>query len=145
MNGPGIVYGSLSMTGNKWFNFNNIKFSQEGAYTIKFYEEDSIKYKSTNVDVVVVGTVGLSQINSSQLHIYPNPFSDQFYVDFPQKEEQVAVSIFDTMGKKVSEQVFNDLEKNALINSKDLNSGVYLMSIRSSSSDVISNSIIIKK
>jgi len=145
VSGPGTVYGSLSMTGNKWFNFNNIKFSQEGAYTIKFYEEDSLKYKSAYVDAVVIGVTGLSQIESLQLHIYPNPFSDQFYVNFPQKEEQVTVSIFDNMGKKVSGQVFNNPGKDIIISSKDVNSGVYLLSIRSSSGSFASNSIIIKK
>lgn len=32
INGPGVMYGSLSMTGDKWFNFTNIRFSQAGTY-----------------------------------------------------------------------------------------------------------------
>ncbi len=145
VSGPGVMYGSLSMTGIKWFDFTNIRFSQEGNYTIKFYEEDSLQYKSTTVNLVVIGTTSLSKVYSPQLQVYPNPFTDQINIDIPQKESDVIVSVFDAMGKKVLEQSFPNPENVISMNAEELKSGVYLLSVLSSGSSIPSKSIIIKK
>ena len=39
VSGPGMLYGTLSMSGKGWFTFNNLRFDKEGIYKIKFYEE----------------------------------------------------------------------------------------------------------
>jgi hypothetical protein len=79
--GPGELYGVLSMTGGPWFSFNYLQFSEEGLYTIRFFEENIEKYKEALLDIQVIETTNGFKISPlSDLKIYPNPFDNQLII-----------------------------------------------------------------
>ena len=60
--GPGELYGVLSMAGERWFNFNNLKLSEPGMYVLRFFTEDSALYKEAFVEVEVIQATNSSVV-----------------------------------------------------------------------------------
>ena len=66
---------------------------------------------------------------ASKVVLYPNPFKDEIFIN--SEYSVVNIKIFNAMGQKVKDEVFN----NNPINTSNLSSGVYFMIIESSSGE----------
>lgn len=72
----------------------------------------------------VEGILGVQDIASLNVNVYPNPTSDYVYVNY----NQGTMSLFDVNGRLVST---TDLSSKRYINVADLNSGLYFVKVQS--------------
>jgi len=129
-NGPGVLYGSLSMTGIRWFNFTNLRFSEEGFYTVRFYEENESKYADALVDVEVIEfSSGIQVVTLNGFKAYPNPINNQFIISSKSDLNGSLIEIFSDSGKRFLSKKINDFGNEYLMNTTDLKQGVYLVRI----------------
>ena len=131
--GPGELYGILSMTGGPWFNFNHLKFSEVGFYTIRFFEESLTKYKESILNINVVETVnGSSILPLSELKVYPNPFGDEVVITSTHDLKGFILQLSNSLGQTVLQKnVSNSLNKIRIDTSK-LGLGVYFVTLTDS-------------
>lgn len=130
VSGSGELYGILSMTGGGWFNFNHLKFSEDGFYTIRFFEGSSINYKESFLNINVVEAAnGLMTLPLSELQVYPNPFDDEVVVKSTQGLKDCRVSFFNYLGQTVLQKnVVNSVDK-IIIETSELSFGLYFVKI----------------
>ena len=130
VSGSGELYGVLSMTGGGWFNFNHLKFSKEGFYTIRFFEESLTKYKESILNINVVETAnGLSIVPISELKVYPNPFDNEVIIKSKQGLKDCRVKFSNSLGQTVLQKNFVNSVDKIKIDTSDLSLGVYFVSI----------------
>lgn len=127
--GPGFIYGSLSVTGEKWFPFNNLRFSAEGDYQIKFYELDSLDITEGYLDVEVIGTNSIAPVSFSDLTFYPNPFNNSIHISTNQVVNETVVKIHNFQGQLMFEQKLNSLSNDFTLNTDFLKDGIYFISV----------------
>jgi hypothetical protein len=135
VSGPGELYGILSMTGGPWFNFNFLHFSEEGFYTIRFFEESLTKYKESILNINVVETVnGLKILPLSELKVYPNPFDDEVVVRSNMYLKGFRVLFSNYLGQTVLQKNVAISTNKIKIDTSDLGLGVYFMTLTDSHS-----------
>lgn len=132
VSGPGILYGTLSMSGKKWFDFDNLRFTETGVYTIKFYEESENKYEEAIVEVEVVAANNTQRVNLSNTKVYPNPFTDILQVEVQQNNDIQSLTIFDSTGKIIVAQKQDHKNGIFSINTSSFSTGLYVLSIQTS-------------
>lgn len=126
--GPGELYGILSMTGIKWFDFNHLKFSEEGIYTIRFHEENPNRYKEEFIEVEVVSTsTGLKVISWNNLKIYPNPIENELIISSDRNLKGNVVTIINSMGQQLFKKEIYSSKKGVSINTSYLKKGIYFI------------------
>lgn len=145
LSGPGMLYGTLSMSGVKWFNFNNLRFSLDGLYTIQFHEQDTTKYKSATLDALVTTNTGLIEIKAEDVFVYPNPFIDQVSLQLIQQNKSVSYQIYDQTGRIVLQKTNENVEDKIIIDTQNLSSGIYLLNIRENSNGAPKKIMIVKQ
>lgn len=128
--GPGIMYGSLSMTGQKWFVFNDIRFSEEGDYIVNFYEEGGTKFGDASLEVEVIAAESITEsVAIDDFNVYPNPIGEEFTISSAQNLKGAMVEIIDLSGKIVSIMEIIENKSKVPINSSALKSGVYFVKV----------------
>jgi len=142
--GPGIVYGTLSMSGKKWFYFDDVKFSTPGIYKIKCYEEFITKYKTTELIIEVVPANSTASFDIEQFKIFPNPFNDIVNLNLPKSKGDYTTTIIDMLGNVVLSKKYNHLKNNVLLETKNLRKGAYYLSINSTETFKTMGSMLIK-
>ena len=133
LSGPGLLYGTLSMSGTKWFDFTNLRFSEEGFYTIRFYEGNPFLYREEIVDVEVFGTsTGLKAVLVNGFKVYPNPVNSQFTISSQRDLKGFVIEIFSSSGQNLLSQEITENRFEVSVNTSFLRSGVYLVNIKDS-------------
>lgn len=128
LSGPGELYGILSMTGIKWFDFNNLKFSEEGIYIIRFHEEDPNTYKEEFVEVEVISTsTGLKVVSWNNLKIYPNPIQDQLKISSEHDLKGNVITIINSMGQILYKNEISSNKNIVSIKTSHLKKGIYFI------------------
>lgn len=128
--GPGQVYGTLSMSGERWFNFTNLRFSAEGIYTIRFFELDSGFYTDALMNVEVVEISGVNQVVSVDgVDLYPNPINDKVTISAQSNLNGSTIEIFSYSGQKVFEKNIIVEGNQTVINTGSLTKGVYMLTV----------------
>jgi hypothetical protein len=145
LSGPGLLYGTLSMSGGSWFNFTNIRFSAEGLYQIRFYEEGLSNYKEAIVEIEVISPTSTGLILSSKLAVYPNPFSNQLTINVNSGLAGGAMTLYDYTGKKVLSQKIKSHTKEFKIDTHFLEAGIYLVNFYDTNSSIYYSSKIVKR
>ncbi|MDA7501755.1 T9SS type A sorting domain-containing protein [Chitinophagales bacterium] len=81
-------------------------------------------------DEPVVVNPGIVSVNeSSKLHIYPNPTSGRFYLEFSQTpHSEVAISIYDLSGRMVQQE--NTTERLNKLDISTLTAGIYSIQVQ---------------
>jgi hypothetical protein len=103
--GPGELYGILSMSGERWFNFNNLRLSEPGYYTLRFFSEDKSLYNEAFVDVEVFETPnGIIALREKNFVIYPNPFDNTIVCVSSSDLKGGKIELFTYSGQKVAEK-----------------------------------------
>ena len=127
--GPGVMYGTLSMTGTRWFNFTNLRFSEEGLYTVKFYEESLTKHKEAFVDVEVINVENTNEIKLNNATVFPNPFKDELFINAIENLEGSLIQIISSSGQIVLENNVTQNGNQISVPTTQLSKGVYCLNI----------------
>jgi len=128
--GPGELYGVLSMAGERWFNFNNLKLSEPGMYVLRFFTEDSALYKEAFVEVEVIQATNSSVVLvRDDLSVYPNPFQDKITLTSSYDLKGVTIELLNYSGQKVFFRYVSKSTQRLVLNTDDLTSGLYILSL----------------
>ena len=134
LSGPGMLYGTLSMSGTKWFDFTNLRFSEEGLYTIRFYEGNPSLYREDTVNVMVFGTpTGLKSVLAGGFKVYPNPVNNLFTISSKRNLKGFVIEVFTSSGQKILSQDITENGFKVSVNTSFLPTGVYMVNIKDSS------------
>ena len=139
---------NIGTIGWDWKSFNMTTFAYEIEDSLVYFIEDEIG----NIHKVVftgfggsstgdfmftkelVNAVGLTEFKNQILNVYPNPASGIINVIFSSNENEIALSIVDLSGRTVASRELNVNAGMAQesIDISHLNSGVYLLTLRTS-------------
>ena len=145
VSGPGELYGVLSMTGGPWFSFNYLQFSEEGLYTIRFFEENIEEYKEALLDIQVIETTNGFEISPlSDLKIYPNPFDNQLIIKANPNLQGGSVQFSNSLGQSVLQKKLERSVNNIKIDTSELCLGVYFVTLFDSQFSKITTFKIVK-
>jgi hypothetical protein len=91
------------------------------------------------------GTIGISELNDNQIHIYPNPAFGEVSVVLPENMINAEVSLTDMTGKEVLQNIFltNSHENRLRISTIDLDPGTYIVRAKNGN-EIISHKLIVK-
>lgn len=89
-------------------------------------ERGGLSFFETNIDLN--GTVDTEELNDSSLalHVYPNPASDQLFIELP-ADQKAQLMVFDPLGRMVYHANVNQM--NYTLPVADYPSGVYLLQL----------------
>lgn len=79
---------------------------------------------------------------SNNITIYPNPISNELFVEF-QKKQSVIINIFNSLGQQIYTEKFNDNQKS--IDLANLTKGIYLIEIKDERGGILLSEKIIKE
>jgi hypothetical protein len=114
-----------------------------GTFTIDYTFEDVNGCSGSNQQPITVGCLGIDDIESNTLVIYPNPTSGKFSI-ITTGEKVISVLIHDAMGRLV-EIVENKLNENELnIDMTNYSQGVYSIDISTSATFTVHRLILTK-
>jgi hypothetical protein len=97
--------------------YNSLLFGYDHSYTYLWYD---------NVSVIQESVSGFPEKQNTSLKVYPVPASDVIYVTSEGPIENI--TLFDIAGKEVKKMITNS--KEVLFDVKDVDSGVYFISLR---------------
>ena len=139
---------NIGTIGWDWKSFNMTTFAYEIEDSLVYFIEDEIGniHKvvftgfggSSTGDFIftkeVVNAVGLTEFKNEILNVYPNPASGIINVIFSSNDNEIALSIVDLSGRTVASRELNVNTGMAQesIDISHLNSGVYLLTLRTS-------------
>jgi hypothetical protein len=120
----------------------NLKFPSDGKYLVCLTVKnacgsDSVchyyDWKATTV------SVDDEHVDESKISIYPNPFTSQTTISFPENQEGCIVKMIDVLGKEV--KMIKFIGKELVIDKGELNPGIYFIHLLNEKS----NKVLIKK
>ena len=125
------------------FNERDFYFYNGGDVLIRYYILDLSDNPIDSVDVNIINTVSVKELNQTLISIYPNPANNYLNINFPNSfSDPFDVNIYDLNGKLVfNQQLFN--LKNT-INLNDLKSGFYTYNITNKTSILKEDKLIIE-
>ena len=82
-----------------------------------------------------------NKVDAIPMNVYPNPASNELFVSFPDEFISNEITIFDTLGRQVF--MMSNYENNSSIDVSFLNSGMYILKMKSNNAEQ-SKKIIIK-
>lgn len=115
--------GQTSTDVNPWTTY-----TQEGTYNVMCVAINGVCQNDTAwTTIEVINTVGLNEVNQSNLILYPNPVNDVLNIKFPTEEFEGTIKVFDTRGRMVFSQT---LKGNLLnIDMSYLVDGLYIIEV----------------
>jgi len=122
---------------NGIFTFHNL-----GVFTLTMTNEAIVShpnYPAIVIATINVGTVGLHEISTSNIKVYPNPTRDMLFIEC---EDFSTIKLYDILGKEIL--IKNISKKTTEINISHLPKGMYSIRIISEGK-IIGNSKIIKQ
>lgn len=138
ISGPGNMYGTLSMYGQGWLLFPDIRFDAIGTYKVKLRADGG--YVPDTVTIQVVPTVGVEALSVDD-KIYPNPVVDKLFIDSYLMERFNSFRVYDTSGRL---QVGVSHFKSNYIDLSTLMSGSYIIVFQNTATHNTGRSIFIK-
>lgn len=137
-------------TGNTWyFDGNAIPNATEQSYTITQSGIYNVFYTD---GVCLVGSipnsytfVGINQINTSNITLYPNPCANQLNVQTSKIGKTAKLSITNMLGEVIINTTLFEKSNYGTISTQLLNNGVYIASITFDNEAVINKKIVISK
>ncbi|MBK6345601.1 MAG: T9SS type A sorting domain-containing protein [Bacteroidales bacterium] len=90
------------------------------------------------------GTVGIKELKENQIHIYPNPATDEITLVLPGTMDNAELNLYDFSGKELRNFLLTSIPGNSLrISTNGLSSGTYLLRIKTDHEN-ISHKLIVK-
>ena len=106
-------------------------FQDTGYYSVKLSivgEDSTNSFIRENYIHIIDTTTNINENYFNSLFIRPNPFKDNFTVNFSNAQANYNISIYNLQGKKVKYKIVRQDETNN-INFSDMPSGIYLLNI----------------
>ncbi len=79
-----------------------------------------------------LGLIGIYKEVNQQINIYPNPANDNINIDISNSlniTENIIINIFNSLGQLIKEEELHFENNKAIINTKDLVNGIYLLTL----------------
>lgn len=107
---------------------------------------DNVFLNVNSEEFTIHSTMGVADVNQSELLIYPNPSTGIFNIELDTKASQVRYSVFNLEGKLISSNIVNPTggKVNQKLNLSHLPNGVYILQVVNGS-ETISQKLIIRK
>jgi len=96
----------------------------------------------SNEVVVQYGTIGIDEIGTGLVNIYPNPANDMFVVEF--SGDAFDITVFNYLGKTVFKQFLNG-DKKVFIDTSNFDAGVYLVKLQTRKGKTITRKMVVAK
>ncbi len=120
------------------FQLNQYEFTIDNKAYFSYFSDVLDKVKLFRIDGTL-NTIEIEQVNRNIL-IYPNPTNDYFNIHINNIDElqYLEVSLFTTEGKQIDKKFYNqvNLKENILYNVDFLNSGIYILEIKSNKESI---------
>ncbi len=118
-----------------------------GSKTVLFtLTDDNGNAISKEATFSIQKTLGVDELDITNLKVFPNPTIDNFTVSFElESNEKLSLNLYDTLGRIIESKVFENNLGGIFIETfdcKHLKSGMYYLSIRNENKRVIKNIII---
>jgi PKD repeat protein len=105
-------------------------YSALGTYTVRLISTNGCGSDTSTRSVTIDKLTSLEDITGVEVKLYPNPTSDNAYVDFGRTlNGEAVIRVTDASGKLVLEQIVNDVAGSDL-NVSDFAAGIYQVEIR---------------
>lgn len=120
------------INGNVWTNVEAVPFEcgmddGQGGYN-RFVTVDDVDFTLPQVCFSSCAdcTIGVDEINSGEMSVYPNPASEMLTISFSEPEMTI-LNLIDVTGKLVHSQIINS--KTTILDVSNLSSGIYTLKI----------------
>lgn len=101
----------------------NFSFPLSGTYSVQLTVENAAGCKDSSIQDIQVSVLGISAIESSQVQVFPNPFSESITISSELNID--AVFIFDALGRLV----FTASPSESIISLSNLDAGIYVLQV----------------
>lgn len=129
-------------------NNSNYTVTQQGIYYVEVTSEGGCVCTDTvvvNLDSTCFSNVNTLAFGSSELVIYPNPASNQLNVKLKElSDDNLIIQIYDLSGKKITNFNVNTNSNITTIDIKDIESGIYFISLINQKTKIIKQTKFIK-
>jgi hypothetical protein len=128
-------------------HYNSLNNYGSSNFTFVFFD---VNNPSDSVFLKInynTGTLGLNKLNSKNngLTIFPNPANQKFEVSFAQNNAATKeIKITNLLGSVVKSQNLNKLDSSAIVNTHDLEDGVYFVQLLSNGKIENSKRLVVK-
>ena len=102
-------------------------YAEDGEYTVCLIISNECFELDTICQTIVINTAGISELNSTNVTAYPNPFNTQFTINLSASFEQVSFVITDINGRVIETSTVN--ESTNLLVDLNVEAGVYFVQI----------------
>ncbi|MBK9356835.1 MAG: T9SS type A sorting domain-containing protein [Bacteroidales bacterium] len=120
---------------------------RSGGKVISVWAKSNPSGGSDNIFITRVddaGTVGIKELKENQIHIYPNPATDEITLVLPGTMDNAELNLYDFSGKVLRNFLLTSIPGNSLrISTNGLSSGTYLLRIKTDHEN-ISHKLIVK-
>ncbi len=110
-------------------------YTEDGEYTVCLIISNECFDLDTICQTILINTAGISELNLTNVTVYPNPFNTQFTINLGASFEQVSVVMTDINGRVIETKTVNQ-SSNLLV---DLNveAGVYFVQITAGNNSTV--------
>jgi PKD repeat protein len=119
-------------------------YYNDGDYDVSLIVASPYDCIDTVTKTVTINSVGIDDIGTSLINVYPNPNNGVFTISLVNAKEEVHITIYDSEGRVVLENSL-DVVKSAYVidvSNKDLADGVYVLKANQGTSTSIHRLII---
>lgn len=127
--------GTFSGSGVTGSNFDPV-LAGEGTHILYYtFEDDNSCSATDSIQVIIADCLGMDEKNENQITLYPNPFNGFTTINFGRElTEYYSIFIYDILGQLVYQNE-NISGSSVKIESKNLVSGSYVLSVLDSNSE----------
>lgn len=118
-------------------------FYSSGNVRVRYYVLDITDNPLDSVDVNILNTVNLTEINNKSILAYPNPVSNILNIETPSVSAENSISVYNVSGKKM----FYSLLKSSIntLNFSHLKPGIYFYQISNGTTLLKSDKLILER
>lgn len=111
-------------SGNNTFDVNEWETGNGGSWENWWVENGNLQLE--NGSAIDCETFHISDFESVDLEVYPNPFTNQLHLTYADDLEVSSITIFDLQGKK---HLFTEEVDSPILQVEDLSTGIYLLQL----------------
>lgn len=112
-------------SGNNTFDVNEWETGNGGSWENWWVENGNLEIENGNA--IDCESFDISDFESQGVSIYPNPFTNRLYLDFPDESNVKSIKIFDLQGKVHFDRQSFDSN---LLQVEDLSTGIYFLQLQ---------------